>query len=176
MSSPKYFVAAGRSLELCDAFWAERERALAEIEALKAEIGASRIYFRGPYFDSVAFAGSPPDQTAWRVKVDSYAVPNTRSKAGKAMKARCEAVRPPDLGGLNDALIGDHVQIGEGPGGSIRVGGITLHRFGAEFVIEVPAGRAPWGSEIHDPPDAIPLPASEYWRRVEARDADKGAT
>lgn len=170
----QYFLAAGRSLELCRAYLDAWNVADARIAAFKAEVGAVAIYRRGEWVEAARFSGPPP--AGWKANADRTASPNKRTKAGRALAAQMDALRLPSARALTDDLIGDMVCVGM-QGFAYRMRGVDLHQFGDEIVIEVPAGRPhPFSDVTHDPPDAIPMKASEYWQRKEARDAAKAVS
>lgn len=172
MSAPRYFLAAGKSLALCTTFLEERDAALETSDALQAEFGATTAYFRGPYLVGFGWQGPPPPSNAWRLE-DGVAVPNKRTKAGRALAERLAAIQLPHLGTLTRDLIGDLVCVGFDRNGGYRMSCVALHRFDHELVIEVPAAVHVADEPLHDPPDAVPLLASEHWRRVDLREASE---
>lgn len=178
MSEPHYSIARGRSLEAARTFWTKRTEAIRAAQeeadrfgAVCAIGGSHAITALRPPED----AGEPP----WELRVNSKGlwVPNKRRKAGKALAKRWRSMGVPGTAEMLRLL-----WRGNWPPGVLIFGvetspsryhGVGLRRFGDDdFVFSVPK---PYEHPVPVPPDAEPMKRSEYWARVEAQKAERGA-
>lgn len=90
-------ITSGPLFEGCSKWWARREAAMAAVKALAIEVGANQKDFlrRGAWLEGLYRPfGTVPE--GWRPagkQFSYYIKPNTRTAAGKAFKARMDAIK-----------------------------------------------------------------------------------
>jgi hypothetical protein len=93
-------VTSGIAFEACDAYWIKRRAADEAVNALAVEFGCTpgRTLSRGSWLEGLHFPRSGVPSKDWSPagkKFPGYIKPNNRTTAGRAIRARLEAIKPP---------------------------------------------------------------------------------
>lgn len=167
MNDRKYFLAGGRSLEIAQAFIAERVAARDNLFAYLQEIGADQAKWDDHQLRAVHFPPGAAVPEGLVLKKDGFHTIG-RGKAAGPMRARWQSHKEPSVVAFTTALFPDVTfgWVGPNPEGRGQaVYWATTGKIGDAVVITLPkfVDRVP--------EDATLLKLSEYWAMVEAAEA-----
>lgn len=163
MREYRYYIAAGRSLEVCEKIRDQRQEAYEALKAIIAELGANNA-FGQPRILSFTFDEGKAPQTGWkRAKRAPGYYPDRRTKGNGPLIKRIEAIRLPGSWELHTEL-GLEMCIAEDTGRGSVILSTSAETIGDKVILRVPLDHA---GKHAAPPDAVPIKASEYWRMKE---------
>ena len=169
MMERSYFLAHGESEKKVREFFAKRGEAFTQANAIAKEVGGDRPAV-GHRISGITFKAVPHGWTEKGRTGDGipYYLPLRKSKAGKELASRIEAVRIPGAVDLHSEFTRDGGHLSsEGLG--ITINYISAQIIGGKAVITVPNGMD------FVPPDCTPLKTSEYWALKEALPLHEGS-
>lgn len=165
MRTYRYYIASGRSLDICRQIRAEQVVAIEQLKVILKETGADNAH-GSPRIVGLTFPeGKRPE--GWKSYVRNYSkmlMPDKRRKDLKPMRDRIEAIRMPGSEDLHNRLGFDLCITNEERDRGMVILYTGAETIGGTVVLKVPVNA---DGRIDVPADAQPLKASEYWRMKE---------